>query len=205
MILTQPIEYIDFDDDGVPEKIDLDLTFTDEYPMAINLIYTPYVTSSENPNEQVDVNYVPVTSEYITSDELWQVSEDNFLSNIWNKNQSVCKWGYSNSINTYDYPYRYGHDLDVNGLFNQSPTVGQNGFPYAIRKFRDLDYFYRMGIENSFTSTYENYTLHVKENTFNVDQYLSSEFDYFDYIFNTDILTTDGLILTKKYSTFWFW
>ena len=48
---------------------------------------------------------VPVSSEYITTDELWEVRNQD-LTPIWDKNQSVCKWGALNSKARQDQTYR---------------------------------------------------------------------------------------------------
>jgi len=153
---------------------------------------------SRDPNEEVDTNYIPVTSEYITSDELWEI-KNNDLTSIWDKNQSICKWSFLNSNGLHDYPYRLTYSLDIGGERNREPNRDTNR-EYPERNELNLDYFYRFGIENP--AQYQHYNLHLNEAYFDIDKYYSNEFDYFEYLFKSDQQTQDGLKLTRKYSIF---
>lgn len=153
---------------------------------------------STDPNLEIDTNYIPVTSEYITSDELWEI-KNNDLTPIWDKNQSICKWGFINSNGLHDYPYRLTYSLDVGGERNREPNRDTNrSFPQ--REELNLDYFYRFGIQNP--TQYQHYNLHLNESYFDIDKYYSTDFDYFEYLFKSDQITQDGLKLTNKYSLF---
>ncbi len=155
------------------------------------------VINSVDPNEQLDTNYVPVSSEYINSDELWEL-RNNTLTSIWDKNQSVVKWGALNSVGAHDYPYRLNYSLEF-GMYNNEPNPSTNrNFPERTQQ--NLDYFYRFNLLNK--ESYQYYTLHLNDDYFNIDTYLSKEYDYFESLFKTDQITSDGLELTNKYSMF---
>ncbi len=155
------------------------------------------IINSVDPNEQIDTNYIPVSSEYINSDELWELKNNN-LTSIWDKNQSVAKWGALNSIGAHDYPYRLNYSLEF-GMYNREPNSNTNrNFP--DRTQQNLDYFYRFNLLNK--EQYEYYTLHLNEDFFNIDSYLSKEYDYFETLFKSDQLTSEGIELTNKYSLF---
>jgi hypothetical protein len=153
--------------------------------------------NSADPNENPDVNYIPVSSEYINSDELWEL-RDNDLTPIWDKNQSVCKWGFLNSLGKMDLPYRLNYSLDLDD-YNREPNMNTNrNFPQ--RGELNLDYFYRFGLKDK--ESYQYYTLHLNESYFDIDKYFSQDFDYFEYLLKSDQLTSDGIEITRKYSLF---
>lgn len=156
----------------------------------------PNINSSD-PNVSTDTNYIPVTSEYINSDELWEL-RDNDLTPIWDKNQSICKWGALNSLGKMDLPYRlnYSLDLEVN---NREPNANTN-VNYPQRPEQNLDFFYRFGLLNK--ESYQYYSLHLNDTYFDIDKYFSQEFDYFESLFKSDQITSDGLEITRKYSSF---
>jgi hypothetical protein len=152
----------------------------------------------DDPNDEVDLNYVPVSSEYIQSDELWELRAES-LTSIWNKNQYVCKWGYLNSIAAHDLPYRLNYSLEMGSLFNRTSNALSTR-SYPVRANRDLDYFYRFGLTDA--ESYQYYSLHLNEEYFDIDRYLSTEYNYFETLFKTDQVTSQGLMLTNKYSSF---
>lgn len=193
-----PETVVDFLATSEPTVVQPKLTWTKNIPMATTMVWSPYRQSVDDPNEQVDSNYIPVTSEYIASEELWEVRNQTDLSPIWSKNQYICKWGLMNSLSTHDYSYRLNYDLEVGGLYNNEPSV-YNTLNFPLRKFRDLDYFYRFGIDTNFQNLHY-YTQHLKEPFFDYDKYLLGGFDYFDWVFHSDLLTAEGIKVYKKYS-----
>ena len=195
-----PVTTIDFLSTNEPTVVQPSLTFDPNVPMATTMKWSPFKQSVEDPNQQLDPAYLPTTSEYITSEELWETRSGDTLSPIWNKSQSICKWGFMNSIDTHDYGYRLSYDLEVSGLYNNSCNPF-NQLDFAARRFRDLDYFYRCGIDPTF-QTLSQFTLHLKEPFFDYDKYFGNSFDYFDYVFHSDYLTAEGIKPYKKYSTF---
>ncbi len=153
--------------------------------------------NSIDPNTEPDKNTVPVSSEYINSDELWEVRNNN-LTSLWDKNQSVVKWGALNSIGAHDYPYRLNYSLDT-GAYNRNPNPNTTR-NYPERDQQNLDYFYRFNLLNKIN--YDYYSLHLDTDFFDIDKYLSLDMDYFESVFKTDIPTNSGLLLTEKYSKF---
>jgi hypothetical protein len=206
---VDPVKKIDFKTLTEPVEFKPTLLFvTDtnspilEMPMPIKMTWSPYQNSIDDPNTQVDNSYIPVTSEYIASEEIWEVRNRIELSPLWFKNQWVCKWGFMNSLDMHDYAYRLNYDLEIGGLFNQSVN------PYSkidvpVRQFRDLDYFYRFGLTEEL-QRFDYYTMHLKETFFDIDKYVKNELDYFDWIFRSDVLTNQGITSFKKYSLFDF-
>lgn len=190
---------IDFVKNSVPKTLKEEFGFNDVGDL-ISQTKTPIpnIPVQEDPNKKLDTNYIPVSSEYISSDELWEV-RNNDLSPIWNKNQSICKWGFKNSIGIHDYPYRLNYSLDIGGLFNRQPNIN-TPTNHPQRRNYDLDYFYRFGIDNP--ENYDFYSLHLKESYFDIDSYLSTEFDYFEYLFKSEQVINGGLMLSDKHSVF---
>ena len=153
--------------------------------------------NSADPNISPDINYIPVTSEYVNSDELWEL-RDNDLTPIWDKNQSVCKWGFLNSLGKMDLPYRLNYSLELDD-YNREPNMNTNrNFPQ--RGEMNLDFFYRFGLKDK--ADYQYYSLHLNESFFDIDKYFSQDFDYFEYLFKSDQITSDGIEVTRKYSLF---
>jgi hypothetical protein len=206
-ILRTQDSQIDFTPTSVPKVITENISWVDGKPEGLKTneaLKSLQINQVNDPNEVFDMNYIPVSSEYIASDELWEIRNNN-LTKIWAKNQSICKWGFINSVGLHDYPYRLNYSFDIGGTFNREPNIF-SGQDTPIRKHFDLDYFYRFGIANP--TDYEFYSLHLKGDTldqvngFNVDKYVSSEFDYFEYLFKSDQETSKGIKLTNKYSKF---
>lgn len=154
-----------------------------------------------------------VSSEYIADDELYEISF-NDLTNIWRKNQSVAKWGISGSNSNCDYPYKLNNSMDVGDIFNGASNIIST-VPTEIEK--NLDYFYRIG--NFFSGNTNNVVRYLNQTTnievdlmldfskkFNLDLYLKSDVDYFDYFFkNKGYFSLDDIDYIKpilKYSTF---
>jgi len=154
-----------------------------------------------------------VSSEYISDDELYEVSF-NDLTDIWRKNQSVVKWGFTGSNSNCDYPYKLNNSLDVGDIFNSTCNISSTA---SIETEKNLDYFYRIG--NFFSGSTNNIVRYLNQTTnievdlmesyskkFNLDLYLKSDVDYFDYFFKNKAYFTiddvDYIKPTLKYSTF---
>lgn len=152
-----------------------------------------------------------VSSEYIADDELYEISFNN-LTDIWRKNQYVTKWGFAGSNSKCDYPYKLNNSIDIGDTFNGTCNI-VSVTPNIIEK--NLDYFYRIGNfhSNGNVVRYLNQTTNIEvdfmadfSKKFNLDLYLKSDVDYFDYFFknkyNIEIDTLDYTKPTLKYSTF---
>ena len=155
-----------------------------------SIVFKTYGKNNVNSNKIINVS-----SEYVSTDELFEINKQG-LTDIWRKNQSVCKWGYVNSISHSDYPYKLNNSKKVGSLFNRTTDVF-NTLPDVIAKTHD--YFYRIGdfysskeINNQISCDieyYDNQTLSIQTssletNYFDLDKYIDSNFDYFDYFFN---------------------
>jgi len=81
------------------------------------------------------------------------------------KNQSVCKWGYKNSISHSDYPYKLNNSNKVGSLYNKTTDVFSKN-PNVLSKTHD--YFYRIG---DFYSSYETQNGGVIDVSYNINYY----------------------------------
>lgn len=69
-----------------------------------------------------DNEYVlPISSEYGLND-LFILNNKNELTDIWNLNQSIVKWGYNNSNSANNYPYKLNNSLE-SGVNNFTPNA----------------------------------------------------------------------------------
>jgi len=156
-----------------------------------------------------------VSSEYISDDELYEISF-NDLTEIWRKNPYVIKWGIGGSNSNCDYPYKLNNSIDIGDVYNRTCDVSSTT---SSEVEKNLDYFYRIG--NFFSGDTSNLMKYLNQTTnievdfmedyskkFNLDIYLNSNVDYFDYFFkNKMYFTIDDLDYTKqtyKYSVFEF-
>jgi len=154
-----------------------------------------------------------VSSEYVADDELYEVSFNN-LTEIWRKNQSVVKWGFAGSNSNCDYPYKLNNSIDVGDIFNSTCDV-LGTVPYEIEK--NLDYFYRIGNfisgDTNNILRYLNQTTNIETDlmesyskSFNMNLYIKSDVDYFDYFFNNksyfSVNDINYINPAVKYSTF---
>ena len=153
-----------------------------------------------------------VSSEYIADDELFEVY-NNDLSEIWRKNPSCVKWGFVGSNCQCDYPYKLNNSIRVGDVYNRTTNVFST-LPNEAEK--NLDYFYRIGnfISGSTTVRYFNQTTNIETDLmdstfsgkFNLDVYLNSNVDYFEYFFKNKMYYRynyiDYIKNTCKYSTF---
>lgn len=82
-----------------------------------------------------------ISSEYIADDELFEV-KDNNINSLWDKNQTINKWGYRGSISHSDYPYKINNNYKHGGVYNRTTNTGNNS---ANVKEKNIDYLYRIG------------------------------------------------------------
>jgi len=142
----------------------------------------------------------PVSSEYIATDEYFAFGKDNKLTQLWRKNPTLCKWGYAGSISHNDYPYRANNQISNIDEYNRAP----NPKILELRRINgNLDYFYTHGLP---LANYTNHSLHISESFFDYSKYLASTHDYFSYVFEAPINTSDGVNThtrnTYKYGIF---
>lgn len=170
---------------------------------------------------------IAVSSEYVASNELYE-NNNGKISDIWKKNQSVCKWGFQNSISHSDYSYKLNNNKNIGNIFNRTTDVFSN--KADIYK-KNLDYFYRIGNlidSNNNPIYYLNQTTNIQTeflngitngyslnggDGFNIGIYFEKDvpsnfnFDYFDFFFNNKMYkkNKENIIIDtyKKYSEFY--
>lgn len=184
----------------------LKITNTDE-----SKLYTTNYDSNNNPKDYNDyiidgkVINVPCSSEYTANGETFKLV-DGDLSPLWTKNPLRVKWGYQNSLSSYDYPYLLNNSF-LSEDFNRTSNIFD---PSPSRLERNLDWFYSI---NSASASYTFHSLHV-ENTydksldpnfnFELDKYISTSSDYFSYFFGkkSSFNYESDVFNTQKWSTF---
>jgi hypothetical protein len=140
-----------------------------------------------------DVIYVPTCSEYTANLETFKIDNDK-LSNIWQPNSDYCRWGYINSISSFDYPYVFNNSFIMED-FNRTVDLNTS-IPNRIE--RNLDYFYTI---NTQKNKYTFNSLDINKTNFNLEQYISSNEDYFTNFFEgVETYDSDKLKKYKKYS-----
>lgn len=155
---------------------------------------------------------IPVSSEYVATSEIFEINSDK-LTGLWNKNPNFVKWGYKNSLSTYDYKYRLNNSFkseDYNRDVN-TDLILPNRFE------RNLDYFYTINsglsgslVDYSFQSLNINFLDSnnlIESNTFNINKYFNTgtySGNYFKYFFSkSDYLDNNDVYYnTNKYSTY---
>lgn len=165
------------------------------------LYYTDF-SSTSDPKEEEDfkingiVENIPVSSEYTANGETFRIVEDD-LSKIWRKNSLRVKWGYKNSISSYDYPYLLNNSF-ISEDFNRSVNVYETK---ADRQERTLDYFYSPKLDNS---VYDFNSLHTGT-VFDLNKYLEldgDQGDYFSKYFSKSINFKNGRVNGNKWAVF---
>lgn len=136
------------------------LTTTDEPKMyaknlesgTIPLEFDQFIIDNELVN-------IPTSSEYVATQEIFEITNysdssiDN-LTSLWRKNKDFVKWGFQESLNNYDYPYRFNNSLFSDDM-NRSTNVYLDK---PSRVERNLDHFYTINPDNN---NYIDYTLHL--------------------------------------------
>ena len=174
-----------------------------------------------------------VSSEYVADDELYSL-ENGYLIDMIRKNHSSCKFTFKDSISNCDSDYKlnickdFPYNRTLNPFGSISPSNKSMDYFYRIGDYvsrKDENYTPNIYNNIKYLSTdgadsypptvncnklrsikYQTQTTNISE-VFNLDLYLSGEFDYFDYYFNNlqqyNISTEQiGLKQFKKYSVF---
>ncbi len=135
--------------------------------------------------------YIPASSEYVTSGESFELQNNN-LSKLYDKNQSVVKWGATGSIDIHNYPYRLNYSSDF-PIYN-SVIPFTNDISIYSRKDMCFDYFYRFNNNQNYAYSFS--SLHLPINSF----------DKFGYDFNEMFISSNindkGKYNHYSYSTF---
>lgn len=182
----------DFDKNEYVDTIEHKLYTIEHRDASINTVYKTYDIDDINSEKIINVS-----SEYISTDELFEINK-NGLSKIWDKNPTIVKWGYKNSLSHSNYPYKLNNSKKVGGVHNRTTDINSN-FIDILGKTNE--YFYRIGefykieevdsVINDNIQYYNTQTLSIQTelmNTkyFDLDVYLNSDLDYFDYFFKNN-------------------
>lgn len=137
---------------------------------------------------------IPSSSEYSSSEEAFEIRND-YLTRLWAKNQSVCKWGWNESIHNVDYPYRLNTSRHVNER-NNGPDTYLTGPRTYLNNLEHCYYNYDQISNFQLESKKTTHHIPTKFNLFSKpimndsgevvdyeDGYLFSNFDYFSHIF----------------------
>jgi hypothetical protein len=136
-----------------------------------------------------------ISSEYIANNELWELNDAGTPTTIWSKNPTSCKWGFQNSISHSDNSYKLNVSYQIGSKYNRTTGLFET-IPDSTKK--NLDYFYRVGelTRSGNTSDIEKYHFYNQATNietslfnedsrkFNLELYLSNDFDYFNYFFD---------------------
>ena len=186
----------DFDQkDEYVETIEEKLYCIDYNDISVPKGYSKYGILNSNYDKRIIAS-----SEYVSDDELYEIENHN-LTELWNKNQSINKWGYIDSISHSDYPYKLNNSIKNGSIFNRTTNILLNS-PDILSKTND--FYYRIGtFISGDTSGYdfeykhfETQSLSIeteskKEQQFNLDLYLDAKIDYFNYFFNNQRYIND--------------
>lgn len=177
---------------------------TDYLNNDVNSEYKEYPQGHKYDNKKVIVS-----SEYISSDELYEIKNNN-LTDIWKKNQCIVKWGFMGSNSNSDYPYKLNNSNKVGFEYNRTTNTSLS-YPNVINKTND--YFYRIGniLSGDTILHYDVQTLSIETDSktyknedygkFNLDTYILSNIDYFDNFFKNNRYNNSGKIeQTTKFS-----
>jgi len=171
---------------------------TDYLDNSINKDFLEYKIGHEYEGKKVIVS-----SEYIASDELYEINK-NGLTDIWRKNQSICKWGFTGSISNADYPYKLNNSKKIGGEYNR---ICDTSATEPSKMDKTNEYFYSVGVlshENKCdTQSIFVETDNFKKTEFDISLYEMSNIDYFSYFFNNVRYNKEGdKEITCKYSVF---
>jgi hypothetical protein len=228
----------DFDFDRVETNYsDFDYEKTKYYETKEEKLYAKELKSTTIPTPIKKISYglenqdkpISVSSEYLATEELFETKLNGDISDIWNKNQSICKWGFLGSISHCDYPYKLNNNKQVGSYFNKTTDVFSI-VPNQLNK--NLDYFYRIGnflsgvtsdnttpvyYFNQSTNIQTEYIDKIDENGydqnggknfnisayFEVDQPINYDFDYFNFFFSNSMnIEKNNILFKKKYKKY---
>ena len=141
------------------------------------------------------------TSEYLSTHELYEVTDNNTLPNkMWKKNGKLAKWGIDGSLSNNDYPYMFNinHKADS---YNRTTDTSEL---IPDRQSRNEDYFYTLSDSTfnfgySSDVTYQSLSISTNE-SFDIDKYFNYgtySTNYFDEVFGQNE-TYNNLVNPKK-------
>jgi len=206
--------FADFDFDQEDEYVETEehkLYCVEHMDASLETTFKEYdYLTSANPGKRIIAS-----SEYVAGDELYEVNKYG-LTKIWDKNQNIAKWGYVGSISHADYPYKLNNSNKVGSIYNKTTDIHNihpsietktNDFFYRIGTFISgttdgLTYDYKYFKTQSLSIETDSYSENGECVSFDLDLYLKSEFDYFDYFFNNVRFINDDkeYVQTQQFS-----
>lgn len=169
---------------------------------------------------------LPLASEYAVSGDLYMLNRLENLTDIWNVNQYVSKWGINCSISNNSYAYKINNNLTYSGVHNfTSSIIGERQNINGL----NLDYFFSIGqpinyneddflplldYQNNIIDNIVFRTLNIdmpnitNNNTihdllkFDIDFYknINTKIDYFTYILNQPVNLYGKLLNVNRIS-----
>jgi hypothetical protein len=143
------------------------------------------------------------TSEYLSTQELYEINDDTLPNKMWTKNSKLTKWGIDGSLSNNDYPYMFNinHKADS---YNRTTDTSEL---IPDRQSRNMDYFYTLSNSSynfGYTSEVKYQSLSIiNDNSFDISKYFNHgtySTNYFDEVFGQN-QTYNGLIKPiRKYS-----
>lgn len=132
---------------------------------------------------------IPVSSEYMASDELWQTKNKDLMP--WVKPITKwSKWAFYGSLGSNDYPVKFNNNYR-SGVNNGQPQITSN----PELESRSLDWFYTLDIEND----YEWKSLHLDNAIWDTRFYFTQS-QYFDDSLSRTTFNGEKRV-TQKWST----
>jgi hypothetical protein len=211
---------IDYTDTSIPRDFKIErYGYTSQF--KISNVSSEYVSDDElfelrqidTPTTQTVYNPSSVRSINTTGNRIQRV-----LTDLWRKNQIVCKWGFMGSISHSDYAYKLNNSLSVGGVYNR---ITDPFYIYPDVVSKNMDYFYRIG--NFYDTSISNKVYYKFQSTniegdyvfdqfknsisddggFNVGAYFNTDFDYFTHFFKNKMnFLNGGLLYTRNYDKY---
>jgi hypothetical protein len=230
----------DFDYDRVHTNYsDFDYEKSQYYDTTEEKIYTDefrddgYPRDKKREERYTEAQYKisNISSEYSAIGETFEITQGGDMSDLWRKNQSICKWGFMGSNSHSDYPYKLNNNRDVGGVFNRMNNVFKVNTGLIDK---NMDHMYRVGNfydHSGFTSMTDKRVYYKKQTTniqseyiartdingynqnggdgFNIGMYFESsvpsdfDFDYFNFYFNNkEVYEDDNVYYDRIYTKF---
>jgi hypothetical protein len=215
----EKLHAIDYTDTSVPRDFKIEkFGYTSQF--KISNVSSEYIADDElfelkqveTPTTETIYNSNSINSINITGNRIQRI-----LTDLWRKNQTVCKWGFMGSNSHSDYAYKLNNNLSVGGVYNKT-TDPYYMYPNVPNK--NLDYFYRIGnFKNGVESKYYQFQStniqgdyifdqfknieDVDDGGFNIGAYFNTDFDYFTHFFKNKMnFLSSGKIYTRNYDKY---
>jgi hypothetical protein len=195
-------DFLDTDFSKFEYILENDITNTEEPKLyEEDLSYSDIVKPVEKYIFNNKVVSIPTSSEYLSTGELFEVSNDS-PNKLWRKNSPVIKFGIEGSNSVNDYPYLFNVNK-TSDYFNRTTNTEEL---IPLRSSRNMDYFYTFASHSynfDFSETVIHQSLNIyNDEGFNINKYFNNGYidDYFDEIFGATQNNGGYIELSRKYS-----